>query len=247
LKDFYYQIKGQGKNSFGSSWSWPPIFSGMVNAKDKKAAKTLIEDEYGRAFPLRVLKKDVETQPYLMNIREIDKDDELTHSLFDTNTCKQCEIKFRVIDKYNDPNMDHKGADFCSYKCRTKYYEDNKSYNPIEDSNDAALIYKITKKSTGMSYVGKTTQVFTLRWYQHFFQNKSDCKFYQSIKDSVLTDWEFSLLESVEVIRGEDTAKRVTEREDYWIKFHDCIDNGYNSVSAIAKPIKRKTKGKKQS
>ena len=99
MKQFYYQVKGKDPSEYShSNWHWPPLFSGKVEADNKKQARLLIEDEYGRKFPLRVLSKDLEKEHYLLNIREIDSNDVKTLSLFDLKECKECGCKFRVID-----------------------------------------------------------------------------------------------------------------------------------------------------
>lgn len=228
--DFYYQIKGQGDSAFGGNWCWPPIFSGMVTADNKKKAKSLIEDDYGRKFPLRVLSKDLDKESYLLSIREIQHGDTRTKDLFLLKECKQCNIKFRVIDKYNDHNERNKGAEFCSDNCASKNRDENRiKTGPIESlSGGAAYIYKITNKLTSMVYIGKTTQIFTLRWYQHFYQG-GDCKFHGAIKSSNFLDWDFTLIELVK------TIKEVPIREQYWINHFNSIENGYNSVSATTK------------
>ena len=78
-----------------------------------------------------------------------------------------------------------------------------------------------------MCYIGKTSQVFTLRWYQHFYQS-GDCKFHAAIKNSNFTDWSFDVIEIA------NSAEEVSIREQYWIDHYDSISNGYNSVSAYS-------------
>lgn len=232
MKEFYYQIKGRGENIYGGNWSWPPIFSGKVEAEDKKKARLIIEDDYCRKFPLRVLEKDLANESFLLNIREIQEGDTHTKSLFSLIKCKQCETKFTVIDKYNDDNCDYKGNEFCTYKCKTEHQDENRvlSFN-YKSKEGVALIYKITNINTGLSYVGKTTQIFTLRWYQHFFQG-GDCKFHRAITSSEYTDWQFSVVEVVNSVDGKENSSHVADRENFWINKLDSISNGYNSVSA---------------
>lgn len=232
MKQFYYQIKGRELSSYGGGWCWPPIFSGLVEADNKKKAKIIVEEEYERKFPLRVLRKDLENEHYLLNIREVPADDEKTLSLFELRECMECGTKFRVIDKYNDENESNKGADFCSRKCDRTYYDRTSYKTPTElDGNSTAVIYKIQNIKTGLVYIGKTTQVFTLRWYQHFYQN-GECKFHKAIKQSSLADWQFSIIEIVKTPKDVSPVEHIRERESYWIAKHDSIENGYNSVAA---------------
>lgn len=231
-KDFYYQIKGREQASYGG-WAWPPVFSGKVSATNKKEAKKLIEEEYGRTFPLRVLSKDLDKENYLLKITEIKDCDEKTRNLFAISECKQCGTKFRIIDKYNDHNETNKGAEFCSYKCQRENNDATRAPIPrdmLSVFGGSAFIYKIRNNKTNMVYIGKTTQVFTLRWYQHFYQSGS-CKFHQAIKNSCLTDWDFQLIEIVKVEKGQNANDIVSNREAYWIGHYDSVENGYNTIN----------------
>lgn len=229
--DFYYQIKGRSNESGGfSNWSFPPLFSGKVTADNKKAAKLLIEEEYGRKFPLRVLEKDLQNEHYLLNIQEIKEDDDRTKSLFEVKFCGRCGNKFRRIDLYNDHNEVYKGDEYCGHNCREKHRLEN-----IGDRgewwgrNSRPIIYKITNVRNGLSYIGKTTQVFTLRWYQHFYQGGS-CKFHSAIKESKAEDWEFTIVETAIAPDGVDKELYLAERERFWIGHFDTVENGYNTV-----------------
>lgn len=238
-KQFYYQLKGksEGSGDFGGNWAWPPVFSGKVKAVSKKEARKLIEADYGRAFPLRVLTKDLFKEHYLLYIREIHKDDDRTNDLFKLKQCKQCKKEFKVIDKYNDFNEQNKGQDFCSSECSSAHYQENHVSTAIDtfSISKGVVIYKITNTKTNQCYIGQTSQVFTLRWYQHFYQNGS-CKFHKAIKASEITDWEFTLLEVITDQSIGDKKRHIDERELYYIEQYDSIANGYNSVV----PIKNK-------
>ena len=93
------------------------------------------------------------------------------------------------------------------------------------------VIYRVFNRLTGMSYVGKTTQVFTLRWYQHFYHG-GKCKFHDAIKASKKEDWDFSIIETVVTPKDEDLDCFVATREQFWIDEFDSIENGYNTVTA---------------
>lgn len=232
MPDFYYQIKGKESETYGGGWAWPPLLSGKVEADNKKQAKALIEEEYGRKFPLRVLRKDIDNESYLLNVREIAKEDEKTRNLFELNECQMCKTKFRIIDKYNDHNESNKGSDFCSSKCQREHIDKNRAPVPKDillEQGGAAFIYRIRNVHTEKVYIGKTTQAFTLRWYQHFYQSGS-CKFHEAIKNSKLTDWEFSLIELVEVPDGMTANDAVVKREAFWINHYNSVEDGYNTL-----------------
>lgn len=241
MPEFYYQIKAkrspEDDNFCGlSNWKFPPVYSGKVSAADKKSAKIIIDEEYGKIFPLRVLAKDIDSNEFLLNIEEI-KEGSHTARLFEKQTCIQCENTFYVIDKYNDPNVDNKSFYYCSDKCKTDHngvrnYLINQSQELSGNSNP--VIYRITNKISGMSYIGKTNQVFTLRWYQHFFQI-GNCKFHEAIKNSKVSDWIFEIQEIIIIPENIKTVaeieKLIIEREKFWINEYNSIENGYNTLS----------------
>lgn len=249
MPEFYYQIKGKANEFnenllFGTgNWVFPPIFSGKVEADNKNDAKLLIEIEYQNKFPLRVLKKDLDTNEFLLKIDVIETD--RIKRLFEIKTCKFCNNTFKVIDLYNDHNETYKGHDYCSRKCKDEHYNIiSFERNNINDNNNVVeynnayynhpVIYKITNNKTNMCYVGKTTQVFTLRWYQHFYQT-TNTKFHLAIKESNLLDWNFQIIENVFIEKDKYKTSNeintyILERERYWINFYDCINNGYNTL-----------------
>lgn len=245
MKEFYYQIKGKrGSNDqIGfSHWVFPPIFSGKVSAADKKQARELINEEYGKVFPVRVLHKDIESNDFLLSIEEIKEDSHL-QKLFEPQKCEQCGNTFYVIDKYNDHNCRNKGYTFCSDVCKEengKMSQFGKMNEDLFNKSSIPVIYKITNKLTGLIYIGKTTQVFTLRWYQHFFQGGSN-KFHEAIRKSKISDWIFEIHEIIvfpENLKEDkdyrtylaDREKFIIERERYWINYFNTIENGYNSI-----------------
>lgn len=235
MPDFYYQIKARddSKESW-SNWAWPPVFSGKVEAKDRAAARVKIDHEYGRKFPLRVLRKDLEEHNFLLHLTEIKDGDKRTAGLFEILQCKHCDGGFRIIDKYNDPHESDKGSEFCGRACRVQYEREHTiDRDPFFSGKEPPVIYRIFNLETGMSYIGKTTQVFTLRWYQHFYQG-GNCKFHKAIHESKLSDWVFSILEVVDVPDGEDETRHVSEREAFWIDEFDAIESGYNTATVMA-------------
>jgi hypothetical protein len=231
LKEFYYQIKGKkGEGQFtgmSDRWVFPPIFSGKVEAKDKKEAKQIIENEYGKSFPLRVLQKDIDNNDYLLSITDM-IDNNYLKSHFETRACLECKCGFRRIDLFNNINERYKGSDFCSTSCKEINYE-RKKIERFNEDNDLcggiSVIYKITNKHNDMCYIGQTTQSFTLRWWQHVKWGKSDCKFHQAIRESKITDWMF------EVVHVCNNSKELNEMEGYFINKFDSIDNGYNTLA----------------
>ena len=227
--DFYYQIKGRGRDMF-NGWAWPPLYSGKITADNKKKARILVEEEFGRKIPMRVLKDDKD-EPFLLHLTEFD---EHHVRLFESKACIVCGKEFRRIDLYNDVNETYKGTEYCSSVCKTIDYERarEETRTSVGVGAGVAIIYGIRNKRTGFWYVGKTKQVFTLRWYQHFFHG-GNTKFHKEIKETPITEWEFNILEQIQVPDGECSESYIPSREKYWIDNYNAINEGYNSANIL--------------
>lgn len=264
MPEFYFQIKGKkydkpektesdsdsedlsstssyGYGGWGSgNWSFPPIWSDMVEAKDRKEAHKKIEEMYEKKFLTRILKNDLDSNEFLLVIKEIAEDDHYTRSLFAVNECQQCQQKFKVIEKYHI-NKPGGGSTFCSSECGQKFNEAERIKKRSEPTDNISegihnpVIYRIFNKITNKSYIGKTKQAFTFRWYLHFFQYKKDTKFYTAIENSNVTDWTFEVIESIVIPeKVEDDERYILERETFWINHYDSVRNGYNSVKSVS-------------
>lgn len=239
MPQFYYQIKGlkRGDEQNPSEWAWPPVFSGLVDAVDRKEARAKIEDEYGRQFPVRVLRKDIEQHSYLLHFREVDPTDTYTLRRFQDTACLECGTIFKVIDKYNDFHSDNNSSDYCSARCaQDGRHRKEVDYQLVSVGRIPPVIYSVRQKSTGMVYVGQTTQPFTLRWWNHI-SYPSECKFHAALKKYGLADWDFSVLEVIDYPEGvKGRAAFITDRERHWIDTFNSVAEGYNTVlpSAIS-------------
>tara|TARA_Y100000310_G_scaffold73079_1_gene69225 strand:+ start:417 stop:1223 length:807 start_codon:yes stop_codon:yes gene_type:complete len=234
-KEYFYQIKGRSEPGPYSGWSWPPVLSGRVVAKNSKEARKKVSDEHNHDFPMKLTDKNRDAALYLLHLREIKSDDKRTIELFEPRNCKECGDVFRVIDKYNNGNMESKDSDFCSESCKkiNRHKFAVFDFNSMMEKNDA-FIYRIYNQNTGKSYIGKTRQAFTLRWYQHFYHGKGT-PFHQAIRESAITDWLFSIVEVVVPPENADYAEYITSRESYWISHFNSIEDGYNTQSVNSK------------
>lgn len=223
MAKFYYQIKGKGADG---NWDWPPIASGKVEAVDRKEARKKLEEEYGMKIPGGRLKNLADQQQMLMSIEVMTS---YLERRFEEKECKNCSQVFTLNEKY----LINAGGqqDFCSSGCTQDFANKigvernvNFDFHGIHEP----VIYKITNKKTGLCYIGKTTQAFTLRWYQHFYQG-CGTKFHEAIKEYGIDNWTFEVIEIVSCSQNEQN-KMMLERESFWIKHFDCIKNGYNSV-----------------
>lgn len=227
MKEFYYQIKGINNEG---NWGWPPLHSGLILAEDNKIARSKLEEEYGMKLPGGRIRKGNIKQTMLLTIIDV-ADKPYLKKRFEKRTCEQCKCEYSLNEKYLVG--ENCSQNFCSSYCMQIFksnegieYNVNFDFNGIHE----AVIYKITNKKNGLCYVGKTTQAFTLRWYQHFYQ-ASGTKFHLAIKEFGIGEWTFEILEIMEKPgKFEDLKLKMLERESYWIRQLDSIKNGYNSV-----------------
>jgi hypothetical protein len=228
MTSWYYQIKGRSPEN---GWAWPPVFSGKVEAESRKEARALVEELYERKFPMSVRLKDIEAHDYLLHIQELGEHDTYLLKRFQDTPCKECGTVFKLIDKYNDHYTETKSHDYCTEACKeAARFRDLSEFRLASEGRSPPVIYQVRQKSTGMSYVGQTTQPFTLRWWQHL-SNPSACKFHAALTATVITDWEFSVLEVIAYPAGcADRAAYITHRERHWIDQLASVEAGFNTV-----------------
>lgn len=231
MPDFYYQIKGRGDPDGYADWGWRPVFTNMVTAPDKASAKAMIEEEYERQFPLRVLKKDIREDSYLLYITELNADLDYRRKRFVETECKECGSIFRIIDKYNDLHCDFRGPDYCSMKCKKEgQFTSIDGFKSVDESRLPPVIYQIRQISTGKVYIGQTIKPFTLRWWQHLTY-PSDSKFHEAMKTTPITDWDFKVVEVIVVPQDcESKEAYVTDRERHWIDANNSVADGFNTI-----------------
>lgn len=88
------------------------------------------------------------------------------------------------------------------------------------------IIYKITNKSTGKSYIGVTKQSVERRWYQHqwFAKHKPTSRLHKAIAKYGPNEFIIKIL-----LSEQDDSKRVL-LEQQLIQQHNTYVNGYNST-----------------
>lgn len=88
-----------------------------------------------------------------------------------------------------------------------------------------AFIYKITNKTNGKIYIGKTEETVEKRFKQHLSEsNRNRCKdrpLYKAIKKYGKENFEVSLVEE---------TQDADIREIFWINFYNSYSNGYNAT-----------------
>lgn len=86
------------------------------------------------------------------------------------------------------------------------------------------LIYKYTSKTTKKSYIGKSMKYrFEYRQKQHK-EDSSNTHFARAKRKYGYDDFELTILED------NIPKELLSEREKFWIKEYDSVENGYNST-----------------
>jgi len=161
--------------------------------------------------------------------------------------CDYCNKEIEILEK---DKIHNKFGEYCSYECKEKHY--NELVNTIDnedlwiseaehlgvpkdnDYNLVGYIYKITNKHTLKCYVGKTIKPPIFRWWQHL---KVDGKF----ERANISDLVFEVLEIVTYEEKKENKKykcgadKLSDKEAYYIKLYNCIEEGYNIKNELEK------------
>ena len=94
------------------------------------------------------------------------------------------------------------------------------------ENENIFCIYKIINIINGKIYIGQTTQNLEKRMSKHFSdaktKRKKSYKIHNAINKYGRDNFKYEVIEYV------DNQILLNERECYWIKYYDCIKNGYN-------------------
>ena len=231
MKQFFYRIRGYSKNTNDAvyyEWDWRILDLGILDAEDKKKCRLELENIYNKKFCMKSKSEDIGIKNhFLINIYELN--DYWRKVWLEKLSCAVCGLQYTKIEqKQINIGLGYISDNCCTEKCHLKRKEDeyteqsNEMQREAYERSDRGYIYKITNKITNMSYIGKTTQPLTLRWWQHINTNKTE-KFGNALKEHKLTDWIFEALEDV-------ITERLDEREKYYMEQFDSIKKGYNTA-----------------
>jgi group I intron endonuclease len=84
-----------------------------------------------------------------------------------------------------------------------------------------AIIYCIHSLSTGKKYIGQTVEKMQRRVLRHF-RTINETKISRAIQKYSKYDFVYGIIEDI------DDNNLLDEREKYWIKFYDAVENGFN-------------------
>lgn len=239
---YFYRIKTPTatESGYGEEWNWKPFDIGYIEAPSKAEAKKLLEEQFGVSMCQRSKRDDIGTKNVFM-VQLYEPNDYYDKLWNAEHTCEVCGTAYTKLLRDKAHDFAYIKGEVCSELCEDKASKARtESINAMFDFNGIhnAVIYRIWHKETQQSYIGKTTQAFTLRWYQHFYQSKNT-KFHEAIQNSRLIDWSFEIVESFgftgkDIVRGDDNgyAKLLADREQYWIEHYKALTLGLNSVKA---------------
>ena len=121
-----------------------------------------------------------------------------------SHRCLSCGSFYSKLDilnrrKHNDQ--------FCSMDCRSTYFDYHESLKP----HNRGYIYAITYEPTGQVYIGKTSKVFTTRWFEHVFESNPETFFHQLLSTTPIQNWNFKIL-------AEEPNSKLGKAEQIYIK-----------------------------
>ena len=93
------------------------------------------------------------------------------------------------------------------------------------------IIYKITCKINNKVYVGQTSESLKQRFSRHmgYQKNEHDTKFYRAVRKYGVENFEITQIDSA------SNQEELDNKELYWIKKLNSIDNGYNTKAVKGK------------
>lgn len=253
LNRYFYRLKVPTLSKDGSlanEWQYKALDVGYVDAKSKKDARSILEEEYGSKICMKSRAEDVGVKNfYLLSLYE---PNEYWDNVWSgTNECSVCGTEYTKLQR--DKTFDFVGirSGYCCPECEEIGEFETQRLRELEymetkaDGIHQPCIYKITNRHTQKCYIGQTTQAFTFRWYQHFMTSGSNTKFYEAISSSSVADWIFEVIEIIEksdrdkhaenaLMAGKKTShsEYINQREQYWINQYNSKENGYNTATA---------------
>ena len=95
-------------------------------------------------------------------------------------------------------------------------------------------IYKITNKINGKVYIGQTVLPVEYRFNRHMndaLKNVLDTHFARAIRKYGIGPeiWELQIIDNAQ------SQEELNQKEQYWIRYYNSVEEGYNETDAISK------------
>lgn len=210
----------------------------MIEAEDKAGVKSFLLEKYPQFFQNnKIYERETKDQAQFFYVvifplynHEVQLIEEGQWS------CCQCgqvyenkyiDRPFRNERLYGDKLFCNSDFSECESNYKKELYKDielpdDECYIKKDSPN---YIYKITEKSTGKSYVGKTRNAPFFRWWNHLTYSSSPFGIY--LRSTRLSEWSFEILEILPA--GIPDSKVFEVESKYMVEF-DSIKNGFNSL-----------------
>lgn len=211
----------------------------LIYAKNKDEVRRIVAEKYPQFFPdAKVFSKETKDQAQFFYVLiyplyEYEKQS-LISGEWKCSGCGQVyENEYLAYPRiYNQLGRSYK---FCpsskDEECLRMFKSGHFNGDDVLDNHNyiqptsPTHIYKITQKSTGKCYVGKTQNQPIFRWWSHLKHSTSP--FGQYLQTTDLKDWTF---EVIETLPWDTPSEEVFKRETKYMIELNSIENGFNSV-----------------
>lgn len=234
-------VKSLSNSTFGSE---TVIREPVIVCESKEEAKHFMAEKYPQFFPnSKVYSKETKdnAQFFYLLIYDLYAHERRIVEENISWTCDHCGqvheneyvSKPRRNERLFGPKRfcrstdDNNSYDLCMEAYQRSMYEgvelpDDTNYIKIGSPN---YIYKVTEKSSGKCYIGKTRNAPFFRWWNHLTHSSSPFGLY--LRSTKLSEWSFEVL--VELPSNTPYSEIFKIESDY-IRQFNSISNGYNSV-----------------
>jgi len=243
FKAFIRVVKSLSSAGFGSV---NIVEERLIMAVDKEEVKSILLEKYPQFFPDgKVYSKETKDQAQffyviIFELYEYEKMKLLSDTAWECAYCHQKHgnsylSRPRKSERlFGELLFCTSEDDHCHESYKRDYYKDVELADDTNfiKSDSPNYIYKVTEKSTGKCYVGKTRNAPFFRWWNHLTHSSSPFGLY--LRTTKLSDWTFEVLE---ILPANTLDSDVFKVESGYICQFNSITNGYNSVISNRKAL----------
>lgn len=219
----------------------------IIEANDKKEVKTFLLEKYPQFFPdNKIFEKETKDNAqffyvliYPLYQHEIDLINEGEWKCDYCGHIHENKYVYRPLASRKFEGKLFCGSDFktgndivsepdCYEKWKKEVaFKDCDLPDDLNYINTDSLnyIYKVTEKSTGKCYIGKTRNAPFFRWWNHLKHSTSPFGVY--LRSTTLKEWTFEVLE---ILPSNIEDIEVFKLESKYIREFNSIENGFNTL-----------------